>query len=88
MALLDRVFDKFAARYEAMGAGRSKTFPGALEVLERLSREGVGLDRRVLLAREHDHGDIAQRAEVGGSVLGFAANQQAEQRCKMKLGIT
>lgn len=43
VALLDRVFDKFAARYEAMGAGRSKTFPGALEVLERLSREGVGL---------------------------------------------
>lgn len=42
-ALLDRVFDSFAARYAALGAGRSQAFPGAVEVLERLSRDGVGL---------------------------------------------
>ena len=42
-ALLDRVFDSFAARYATLGAGRSKAFPGAVEVLERLSRDGVGL---------------------------------------------
>lgn len=41
--LLDRLSAKFAMRYEALGAGRSKAFPGAVEVLERLSRDGVRL---------------------------------------------
>lgn len=42
-ALLDRLFDKFAARYEALGAGRSTAYPGAVEVLARLRDDGVGL---------------------------------------------
>ncbi len=42
-ALLDRLFTKFAKRYEALGAGRSKPFPGAVDVLARLSASGVGL---------------------------------------------
>ena len=41
--LLDRVFDKFARRYEALGAGRSVAFPGATDVLARLKADGVGL---------------------------------------------
>lgn len=42
-ALLDRLFQKFAARYEALGAGRSQPFPGAVDVLAGLSAAGVGL---------------------------------------------
>ena len=41
--LLDRVSDKFARRYEALGAGRSVAFPGATDVLARLKADGVGL---------------------------------------------
>ena len=42
-ALLDRVFDKFATRYEALGAGRSVAFPGAIDVLARFKGEGRAL---------------------------------------------
>ena len=42
-ALLDRLHHGFARRYEALGAGRSQPFPGAVQVLEALSRDGVGL---------------------------------------------
>lgn len=38
--LIDRVFEKFADRYEALGAGRSTVFPGALDVLARFTEEG------------------------------------------------
>lgn len=41
--LLDRLYEKFAARYEALGAGRSAPFPGAIDVLASLARRGVGL---------------------------------------------
>ncbi len=41
--LLDRLYEKFAARYEALGAGRSKPFPGAVELLAQLESAGVGL---------------------------------------------
>ncbi len=42
-ALLDRLFDKFATRYEALGAGRSTAYPGAVDELVRLHAAGVGL---------------------------------------------
>ena len=42
-ALLDRLHRGFASRYEALGAGRSAPFPGALDVLQALSSDGVGL---------------------------------------------
>ena len=42
-ALLDRLYERFATRYEALGAGRSKPFPGAVEVLSRLTQRGIGL---------------------------------------------
>lgn len=42
-ALLDRLFEKFATRYEALGAGRSVPFPGAVDLLADLSGAGVGL---------------------------------------------
>lgn len=41
--LLEHLFEDFATRYEALGAGRSKPFPGAVALLERLARDGVGL---------------------------------------------
>ena len=42
-ALLDRLSTRFAARYAALGAGRSRPFPGAAEVLAELAGAGVGL---------------------------------------------
>jgi phosphoglycolate phosphatase len=42
-ALLERLFRGFAARYEALGAGRSKPFPGAVALLETLARDRIGL---------------------------------------------
>jgi phosphoglycolate phosphatase len=41
--LLDRLFGNFATRYEALGAGRSKPFPGAVDVLAHLKDRGIGL---------------------------------------------
>jgi phosphoglycolate phosphatase len=42
-ALLDRLYEKFATRYEALGAGRSRPFPGAVDVLALLADRGIGL---------------------------------------------
>lgn len=42
-ALLQRLFHGFAARYEALGAGRSKPFPGAVALLDALARDRIGL---------------------------------------------
>ncbi len=42
-ALLERLVQKFAARYEALGAGRSRPFPGAEKVLAALHAQGTGL---------------------------------------------
>jgi phosphoglycolate phosphatase len=42
-ALVDRLFEKFAVRYEALGAGRTTVFPGALDALAQLRGAGVGL---------------------------------------------
>lgn len=41
--LHDRLLAQFAVRYAALGAGRSRLFPGALEVLQRLHGEGIAL---------------------------------------------
>ncbi len=41
--LLERLIQKFAARYEALGAGRSRAFPGAEDALAMLHGRGVGL---------------------------------------------
>lgn len=42
-ALLERLNRGFTQRYEALGAGRSKPFPGAVELLSRLAGEGVAM---------------------------------------------
>ena len=41
--LLERLNRGFTERYEALGAGRSKPFPGAVELLAKLADEGVAM---------------------------------------------
>lgn len=41
--LTDRLFTKFATRYAALGAGRSKPFPGAVDLLSHLQGLGIRL---------------------------------------------
>lgn len=70
--LLERLFQKFATRYEALGAGRSRPFPGAVDALAMLHAQGAGL---AICTNKPEHITARVLADLGlsrwfGAVIG------------------
>jgi phosphoglycolate phosphatase len=87
LPLIDRLHHAFETRYAAIGAGRSVPFPGAVDLLRRLSEAGVALG----ICTNKPHAitlEVLDQLDLGrwfGSVVGEASGRPRKPHPAMLL---